>query len=189
MSPQMYIMGALLKHGSEKLKEKYLPGIVKGEIRLQAFGVTEPTSGSDTLSIKTSAKKSGNNYIINGQKVWTSRAEYSDLILLLAKSDNSNIRKNNLSLFLIDMRPHLNKEYLHKTNKNNDKSFFNRSFFENLEIHESCLIGSQGGGFEYILDGLNAERILIASECIGDAKYFIDKASKYANERIVFGSQ
>ncbi len=184
---QMYIMGALLKHGSEKLKEKYLPGIVKGEIRLQAFGVTEPTSGSDTLSIKTSAKKSGNNYIINGQKVWTSRAEYSDLILLLAKSDNSNIRKNNLSLFLIDMRPHLNKSIFIKPIKTMINHSSTEVFFENLEIHESCLIGSQGGGFEYILDGLNAERILIASECIGDAKYFIDKASKYANERIVFG--
>ena len=184
---QMYIMGALLKHGSEKLKEKYLPGIVKGEIRLQAFGVTEPTSGSDTLSIKTSAKKSGNNYIINGQKVWTSRAEYSDLILLLAKSDNSNIRKNNLSLFLIDMRPHLNKSIFIKPIKTMINHSSTEVFFENLEIHESCLIGSQGGGFEYILDGLNAERILIASECIGDAKYFIDKATKYANERIVFG--
>ena len=184
---QMYIMGSLLKHGDEKLKQKYLPEIAKGKIRLQAFGVTEPSSGSDTLSIKTSAKKSGQKYIINGQKVWTSRAEYSDLILLLAKSDNSEIKQNNLSLFLIDMRPHLNKSIFIKPIRTMINHSTTEIFFENLEVNENCLIGKQGNGFKYILDGMNAERILIASECLGDAKYFIEKAKSYANERIVFG--
>ncbi|MBF96910.1 MAG: Cyclohex-1-ene-1-carbonyl-CoA dehydrogenase [Alphaproteobacteria bacterium MarineAlpha9_Bin4] len=184
---QMYIMGSLLKHGNSRLKEKYLPEIAKGSIRLQAFGVTEPTSGSDTLSIKTSAKKSGKNYIINGQKVWTSRAEYSDLILLLAKSGDSETKQNNLSLFLIDMRPHLNKSIFIKPIKTMINHSTTEVFFENLKVSESCLVGEEGKGFKYILDGMNAERILIASECLGDAKYFIDKAKKYANERIVFG--
>ncbi len=184
---QMYIMGSLLKHGDEKLKQKYLPEIAKGKIRLQAFGVTEPSSGSDTLSIKTSAKKSGKKYIINGQKVWTSRAEYSDLILLLAKSDNSEVKQNNLSLFLIDMRPHLNKSIFIKPIRTMINHSTTEIFFENLEVNESCLIGKQGNGFKYILDGMNAERILIASECLGDAKYFIEKSKSYANERIVFG--
>ena len=184
---QMYIMGSLLKHGDEELKEKYLPDIAKGKIRLQAFGVTEPTSGSDTLSIKTSAKKSGKKYIINGQKVWTSRAEHSDLILLLAKSDNSEIKQNNLSLFLIDMRPYLNRSIFIKPIRTMINHSTTEIFFENLEVDESCLIGKEGNGFKYILDGMNAERILIASECLGDAKYFIEKAKSYANERIVFG--
>ena len=185
---QMYIMGSLLKHGSEKLKEKYLYDIAKGKLRLQAFGVTEPSSGTDTLSIKTTAVKKGNNYIINGQKVWTSRAEYSDLILLLTKT--SKIEKNKrkaLSLFLIDMRPHLNKEII----INPIRTMINHStteiFFDNLEVSKESLVGEEGRGFEYILDGLNAERLLIASECIGDAKYFIDKSVNYSNQREVFG--
>jgi len=184
---QMYIMGSLLKHGSNELKKKYLPEIAKGNLRLQAFGVTEPTSGSDTLAIKTSAIKKGSKYIINGQKVWTSRAEYSDLLLLLARSDKSEQKKNNLSLFLIDMRPYINKNIFIKPIKTMINHSSTEIFFDKLEIDENCLIGVQGSGFSYILDGMNAERILIASECIGDAKYFIDKATNYANQRLVFG--
>ena len=184
---QMYIMGSLLKHGSNELKKKYLPEIAKGNLRLQAFGVTEPTSGSDTLAIKTSAIKKGSKYIINGQKVWTSRAEYSDLLLLLARSDKSEQKKNNLSLFLIDMRPYINKNIFIKPIKTMINHSSTEIFFDKLEIDENCLIGVQGNGFSYILDGMNAERILIASECIGDAKYFIDKATNYANQRLVFG--
>jgi alkylation response protein AidB-like acyl-CoA dehydrogenase len=183
---QMYIMGSLLKHGSEQLKNKYLPQIAKGKLRLQAFGVTEPSSGSDTLSIKTNAKKSGSKFVINGQKVWTSRAEHSDLILLLTKTDNSENRQKNLSLFLIDMRPHLNKSIFIKPIKTMINHSSTEIFFDNLEVSESSLVGSLGSGFKYILDGMNAERILIASECLGDAKYFIDKAKNYANERKVF---
>ena len=183
---QMYIMGSLLKHGSEELKQKYLPDIANGKIRLQAFGVTEPSSGSDTLSIKTSAKKSGSKFVINGQKVWTSRAEHSDLILLLTKTDSLPEKKKNLSLFLIDMRPHLNKSIFIKPIKTMINHSSTEIFFENLEVDEECLVGSLGYGFQYILDGMNAERILIASECLGDAKYFIDKAKNYANERKVF---
>ena len=183
---QMYIMGALLKHGSEELKQKYLPDIANGKIRLQAFGVTEPSSGSDTLSIKTSAKKSGSKFVINGQKVWTSRAEHSDLILLLTKTDSLPEKKKNLSLFLIDMRPHLNKSIFIKPIKTMINHSSTEIFFENLEVNEESLVGSLGYGFKYILDGMNAERILIASECLGDAKYFIDKAKNYANERKIF---
>ena len=183
---QMYIMGSLLKHGSKELKNEYLPQIAKGKLRLQAFGVTEPSSGSDTLSIKTNAKKSGRNFVINGQKVWTSRAEHSDLILLLTKTDNSENRQKNLSLFLIDMRPHLNKSIFIKPIKTMINHSSTEIFFDNLEVSESSLVGSLGSGFKYILDGMNAERILIASECLGDAKYFIDKAKNYANERKVF---
>ena len=183
---QMYIMGSLLKHGSEELKQKYLPDIANGKIRLQAFGVTEPSSGSDTLSIKTSAIKSGSKFVINGQKVWTSRAEHSDLILLLTKTDSLPEKKKNLSLFLIDMRPHLNKSIFIKPIKTMINHSSTEIFFENLEVDEECLVGSLGYGFQYILDGMNAERILIASECLGDAKYFIDKAKNYANERKVF---
>ena len=183
---QMYIMGSLLKHGSEELKQKYLPDIANGKIRLQAFGVTEPSSGSDTLSIKTSAKKSGSKFVINGQKVWTSRAEHSDLILLLTKTDSLAEKKKNLSLFLIDMRPHLNKSIFIKPIKTMINHSSTEIFFENLEVDEESLVGSLGYGFQYILDGMNAERILIASECLGDAKYFIDKAKNYANERKVF---
>ena len=184
---QMYIMGSLLKYGNNTLKEKYLPDIANGKIRLQAFGVTEPSSGTDTLSIKTTAKKKGNNYIINGQKVWTSRAEYSDLLMLLARtSNNLDNKKQNLSLFLIDMRPHIGKQITIKPIRTMINHSSTEVFFDNLQIDKDCLIGNEGKGFEYILDGLNAERILIASECIGDAKYFIEKAVKYSSERITF---
>lgn len=185
---QMYIMGSLLKHGSERLKDKYLYDIAKGKLRLQAFGVTEPSSGTDTLSIKTTAFKNDNSYIINGQKVWTSRAEYSDLILLLTKTSKTEKNKRKaLSLFLIDMRPHLNKEITIKPIRTMVNHSTTEIFFDNLEVSEDCLVGEEGRGFEYILDGLNAERLLIASECVGDAKYFIDKSVNYANQREVFG--
>ncbi len=185
---QMYIMGSLLKHGSEYLKDKYLSNIANGDLRLQAFGVTEPTSGTDTMSIKTYAVKKGDKYNINGQKIWTSRAEYSDLMLLLAKTNKEEKNKrNSLSLFLIDMRPYINKEINIKPIKTMINHSSTEVFFDNLEVNENCLIGEEGRGFEYILDGLNAERLLIAAECIGDAKYFIDKSTKYANDREVFG--
>ena len=185
---QMYTMGSLLKHGSDELKEKYLYDIAKGNLRLQAFGVTEPSSGTDTLSIKTNAVKKGKKYIINGQKVWTSRAEYSDLIMLLVKTNNNNSNnKNILSLFLLDMRPHIGKEIIIKPIRTMINHSTTEIFFDNWEVDESCLIGEEGKGFNYILDGLNAERLLIASECIGDAKYFIDKSIQYGNQRQVFG--
>ena len=185
---QMYIMGTLLKHGSKDQKQKYLPGIASGDIRLQAFGVTEPNTGTDTLSLKTFAKKTDYGYIINDQKIWTSRAEYSDLMLLLAKTNKEEKNKrNSLSLFLIDMRPYINKEINIKPIKTMINHSSTEVFFDNLEVNENCLIGEEGRGFEYILDGLNAERLLIAAECIGDAKYFIDKSTKYANDREVFG--
>jgi len=185
---QMYTMGSLLKYGSNLLKEKYLFDIAKGKLRLQAFGVTEPTSGTDTLSIKTSAKKIGNKYIINGQKVWTSRAEYSDLIMLLVKTNQEvTDSKHSLSLFLIDMRPHIGKEITIKPLKTMVNHSTTEIFFDNLEVDENCIIGEDGHGFKYILNGLNAERLLIASECIGDAKYFIDKSVEYGNQREVFG--
>ena len=185
---QMYIMGSLLKHGSKNLQEKFLPDIASGKIRLQAFGVSEPNSGSDTLSIKTNAKKIGDKYIINGQKIWTSRAEHSDLIMLLARtSNNLDHRKENLSLFLIDMRPYLGKQIIIKPIRTMINHSSTEVFFDNLEIDKNSIIGQEGKGFKYILDGLNAERILIASECIGDAKYFIEKSVKYSSERKVFG--
>ena len=185
---QMYIMGSLLKYGSDKLKSKFLPKISQGSLRLQAFGVTEPTSGTDTLSIKTTAIKNNNKYLINGQKVWTSRAEHSDLILLLARtSKNKEKPRNNLSLFLIDMRPYLNKQIKIRPIRTMVNHSSTEVFFDNLEVEEDCLIGETGKGFNYILDGMNAERILIAAECIGDSKYFIERATKYANEREVFG--
>ncbi len=185
---QMYTMGSLLKYGSDELKEKYLYQIANGDLRLQAFGVTEPSSGTDTLSIKTSAIKKGKKYIINGQKVWTSRAEHSDLIMLLAKTNkNSSESKNTLSLFLIDMRSYIGKEIIIKPIRTMINHSTTEIFFDNLEVDENCIIGEEGKGFNYILDGLNAERLLIASECIGDAKYFIDKSIQYGNQREVFG--
>jgi alkylation response protein AidB-like acyl-CoA dehydrogenase len=184
---QMYIMGSLLKYGSNKLKEKYLKKIANGNLRLQAFGVTEPTSGTDTLSIKTKAIKKGKKYFINGQKVWTSRAEHSDLILLLANTGNETEgKKKSLSLFLIDMRAHIGKEILIKPIRTMINHSTTEIFFDNLEVDEECIVGKEGKGFDYILDGLNAERLLIAAECIGDAKYFIDKSIKYGTDREVF---
>ncbi len=188
---QMYTMGTVLKHGSIAQKKKYLPKIASGELRLQAFGVTEPTTGSDTTQLRTRAEKTENGtYIVNGQKVWTSRALESDLLLLLARTTPASEvkkRSDGMSVFLIDMRDALgNGLELRKI----DAMINHNScemFIDNLEIPADTLVGDEGKGFKYIVDSMNAERILIASECIGDAKFFISKASEYANERKVFG--
>src|SRR5215216_5009557 len=188
---QMYTMGTLLRHGSDEQKAKWLPKIASGELRLQAFGVTEPTSGTDTSSLKTFARRDGNShYIVNGQKIWTSRAEYSDLMILLARTtpkEEARKRTDGLSVFIVDM----------KAAKDNGlsispiRTMMNHSttevFFTDLKVPAENLIGEEGKGFRYILSGMNAERILIASECIGDAKWFVDKASVYAKERNLFG--
>ncbi len=188
---QMYIMGTLLRHGSEKQKAEYLPRIATGELRLQAFGVTEPTSGTDTLSLKTTAKKDGDNYIVNGQKIWTSRAEHSDLMLLLARTtpkEEAASRTEGLSVFLVDMKAALAAGTL--TIRPIDTMMNHATtevFFDNMAIPAANLVGEEGKGFRYILSGMNAERLLIAAECIGDAKWFIGRASSYAKERQVFG--
>ncbi|MEM1076996.1 MAG: acyl-CoA dehydrogenase family protein [Pseudomonadota bacterium] len=188
---QMYTMGTVLKHGSEAQKARYLPGIASGELRLQAFGVTEPTTGSDTTQLKTRAEKTDRGtYVINGQKVWTSRAMESDLMLLLARTtpaDQCAKRSDGMSVFLVDMRAALgNGLSLSKID-----AMINHNtcevFFDNLEIPADTLIGEEGKGFRYIVDSMNAERILIAYECIGDAKFFLRRATEYANERVVFG--
>lgn len=187
---QMYIMGTVLRHGSEAQKAHYLPKIATGELRLQAFGVTEPTSGTDTLSLKTVAKKDGDNYIVNGQKIWTSRAEHSDLMLLLARTtsrEDAASRTEGLSVFLVDMKEALAAGTL---TINPIDTMMNHAttavFFDNMVVPAANLIGEEGKGFRYILSGMNAERLLIAAECIGDAKWFIEKATNYAKERVLF---
>lgn len=189
---QMYTMGVLLRHGSEEQRAKWLPRIASGELRLQAFGVTEPTSGTDTSSLKTFAKREGNSdYVVNGQKIWTSRAEYSDLMILLARTtpkEQAAKRTDGLSVFLVDMQEAKKAGGLTirpiRTMMNHSTT---EVFFDNLNVPAENLIGEEGRGFRYILSGMNAERILIASECIGDAKWFINKATAYAKERSVFG--
>jgi acyl-CoA dehydrogenase len=188
---QMYIMGTVLRHGSEEQKQRYLPKIATGELRLQAFGVTEPTSGTDTLSLKTVAKREGDKYIVNGQKIWTSRAEHSDLMLLLARTtprEEAASRTEGLSVFLVDMKEALAAGSL---TINPIDTMMNHAttavFFDNMEVPAANLIGEEGKGFRYILSGMNAERLLIAAECIGDAKWFIEKATAYAKERVLFG--
>jgi acyl-CoA dehydrogenase len=188
---QMYIMGTVLRHGSEAQKQQYLPKIASGELRLQAFGVTEPTSGTDTLSLSTTAVKQGNDrYVVNGQKIWTSRAEYSDLMLLLARTtpkDEVKRRTEGLSVFLIDLR----EARGHGVEIHPIRTMINHAttqvFFDNLEIPADSLIGQEGQGFRYILDGMNAERIRINNEALVDARWFIQKAVGYAKEREVFG--
>ncbi|HEY2228934.1 MAG TPA: acyl-CoA dehydrogenase family protein [Xanthobacteraceae bacterium] len=187
---QMYTMGTLLRHGSPAQKARWLPPIASGELRLQAFGVTEPTSGSDMLSLATTARCEGDHYVINGQKIWTSRAEHSDLMLLIARStprDAAKTRTHGLSVFLIDMRLAQGAGM----NINPIRTMMNHAtteiFFDDLRVPAGNLIGQEGEGFRYILSGMNAERILIAAECIGDAKWFIQKAVAYAKEREVFG--
>ena len=187
---QMYIMGTLLRHGSEEQKRRYLPDIATGRLRLQAFGVTEPTTGSDTTKLKTRAVRDGDRYIINGQKVWTSRALQSDLMLLLARTtsvEQVKRRTDGLSVFLIDMR----EARQHGMEIRKLQTMINHQtteiFFDNVPVPADALIGEENKGFRYILDGLNAERILVAAEAIGDAHFFIRKASRYANERVVFG--
>ena len=188
---QMYIMGTVLRHGSDAQKAAYLPKIATGELRLQAFGVTEPSSGTDTLSLKTTAKRDGANYIINGQKIWTSRAEHSDLMLLLARTtpkEEAASRTEGLSVFLVDMKAALASGTL--TIRPIDTMMNHATteiFMDNMVVPAANLIGEEGKGFRYILSGMNAERLLIAAECIGDAKWFIEKACSYAKERVVFG--
>ena len=187
---QMYTMGTVLRHGSDKQKQRYLPRIASGELRLQAFSVTEPTAGTDTTSISTMAVRSGDSYIVNGQKVWTSRAEHSDLMILLARTtpkDQVKKRTDGLSVFLIDMRDAQGNGMLIKPIRTMINHSTTEIFFDDLSIPADSLIGEEGKGFKYILSGMNAERILIAAECIGDARWFIKKASDYARERKVFG--
>ena len=187
---QMYIMGALLRHGSEAQKQAYLPGIASGELRLQAFGVTEPTSGTDTSSIKTFARRDGDYYVVNGQKVWTSRAEHSDLMLLLARTtpkEEVNKRTDGLSVFILDMRQALGNGLTIRPIRTMMNHSTTEVFFDDVRVPAENLIGEEGRGFRYILSGMNAERILIAAECIGDAKWFLDRASAYARDRFVFG--
>ena len=187
---QMYIMGTLLRHGNETQKKRYLPKIATGELRLQAFGVTEPTTGSDTTKLKTRAVKDGDHYIVNGQKVWTSRALHSDLMLLLARTtpvEEVKSRSDGLSTFLVDMRAARGKGLEIRPLPAMINHNATEVFFDNMRIPADSLIGKEGKGFRYVLDGMNAERILIASECIGDARWFIRKAADYARERVVFG--
>jgi acyl-CoA dehydrogenase len=186
---QMYVMGALLRHGGDHLKTKYLPDIASGKLRLQAFGVTEPDSGTDTSALKTTAVRQGDFYIINGQKIWTSRAEYSDLMLLLARTtprEQAKKRSDGLSVFLLDMREAKKSGLTIRPIRTMMNHATNEVFFDNVKAPVENLIGEEGKGFRYILSGMNAERILIAAECIGDAKWFIEKATDYAGNRRVF---
>jgi alkylation response protein AidB-like acyl-CoA dehydrogenase len=187
---QIYMMGTLLRHGSDEQKRHWLPKIASGEIRLQAFGVTEPTSGSDTLSLRTTAVRQGDHYLINGQKIWTSRAEHSDLMLLLARTTplaETAKRTDGLSVFLIDMRKALGSGLTIRPIRTMMNHSTTEVFFENLKIPADALVGESGRGFHYILDGMNAERVLIAAECVGDGRWFIEQATAYARERRVFG--
>ena len=187
---QMYTMGTLLRHGSAAQKAEWLPRIASGELRLQAFGVTEPTSGSDTLNLRTTAVREGDHYVINGQKIWTSRAEHSDLLLLLARTtprEQAKTRTGGLSVFLVDMRLARGTGISINPIRTMMNHATTELFFDDLRVPAENLIGEEGEGFRYIISGMNAERILIAAECIGDAKWFIEKATAYAKERIVFG--
>ena len=188
---QMYTMGTILRHGSEEQKRRYLPRIASGELRLQAFGVTEPTVGSDTTQIQTTAERVGDRYVVRGQKIWTSRAEHSDLMLLLARTtpaDEVEKRGDGLSTFIVDMQAALAAGTMSirpiKTLMNHATT---EVFLDGVELPRDALVGEEGKGFRYILDGMNAERILIAAECIGDGRWFVEKATAYASERVVFG--
>jgi len=187
---QMYNMGTLLRHGSKAQKELYLPKIASGELRLQSMAVTEPTTGTDTTKIKTTAVRRGDKYVINGQKVWISRIQHSDLMILLARTTplaEVTKKSEGMSIFVVDLREAIGKGLSVQPILNMVNHETNELFFENLEIPAENLIGEEGKGFKYILDGLNAERTLIAAECIGDGYWFIDKVTKYVNEREVFG--
>ena len=185
---QMYIMGTILRHGSAEQKARYLPGIADGSLRLQAFGVTEPTSGTDTTALRTTARREGDRWIVNGQKIWTSRAEHSDLMLLLARTtprDQVAKKTEGLSTFIVDMRTAKGLTIRPIRTMMNHNSC--EVFFDNMEVPAENLVGTEGRGFRYILDGMNAERLLIAAECIGDAKWFTQKSVAYAKERVLFG--
>ena len=187
---QMYTMGTLLRHGSEAQKQHYLPAIASGDLRLQAFGVTEPGSGTDTTALRTTAVKQGDHYIVNGQKIWTSRAEYSDLMLLLARTtpkEDTSKKTDGLSVFLVDMREVVGSSLTISPIRTMMNHATTQLFFDNMPVPAANLIGEEGKGFRYILSGMNAERLLIAAESIGDAKFFIEQATSYAGEREVFG--
>ena len=187
---QMYVMGTVLRHGSAAQKARYLPAVAAGTLRMQAFGVTEPTSGTDTTSIRTMAVRDGDHYVINGQKIWTSRAEHSDLMVLLARTtprDKVTKRTQGLSVFIVDMRTALAGGMTIRPIRTMMNHSTTEVFFDNVRVPAENLVGEEGSGFRYILSGMNAERILIAAECVGDAKWLIAKASAYAKERSVFG--
>jgi alkylation response protein AidB-like acyl-CoA dehydrogenase len=187
---QMYTMGTLLRHGSEAQKERWLPKVASGEIRLQAFGVTEPTSGTDTTRIQTFAKRAGDKYVVNGSKIWISRAEHSDLMVLLCRTsprDDAAKTSDGMSVLLVDMREAKGNGLTIKPVRTMLNHATTELFFDDMEVPAENLIGREGAGFKYIIDGMNAERILIAAECIGDGKFFVDRASTYAKERSVFG--
>jgi len=187
---QIYTMGTLLRHGSAEQKAKFLPQIARGALRLQAFGVTEPGSGSDTTALRTTARRDGDAWVIDGQKVWTSRAEHSDLMLLLARTAPRGElakRTEGLSVFLVDMREAVGKGLTIRPIRTMMNHATTELFFDGLRIPAASLVGEEGRGFRYILDGMNAERILIAAECLGDLRWFVDKATAYAKERVVFG--
>ncbi len=187
---QMYNMGTLLRHGSETQKQRYLPKIASGELRLQSMGVTEPTAGTDTTRITTTAVRKGDRYVVNGQKVWISRVQHSDLMILLARTTPlAEVKKKSegMSIFLVDLRDAVGNGLTVRPIANMVNHETNELFFENLEIPVENLIGDEGRGFRYILDGLNAERTLIAAECIGDGYWFVDRVTSYAKDRVVFG--
>jgi len=187
---QMYNMGTLLRHGSEAQKRLYLPKIATGELRLQSMGVTEPSTGTDTTKIKTTAVRKGDRYVVNGQKVWISRVQHSDLMILLARTTPlAEVKKKSegMSIFIVDLHHAIGNGLTVRPIPNMVNHETNELFFEDLEIPAENLIGEEGRGFKYILDGLNAERTLIAAECIGDGYWFIDRVTKYVNERVVFG--
>ncbi|HEX5071246.1 MAG TPA: acyl-CoA dehydrogenase family protein [Vicinamibacterales bacterium] len=186
---QMYTMGTLLRHGSDAQKREYLPRIARGELRLQAFGVSEPTTGSDTTQMKTTATRNGDRYIVRGQKVWISRAEHSDLLLLVCRTtpaEQVRKRSEGLSILLVDLRDAVGHGLTIRPIRTMMNHATTELFFDDLEVPASALIGEEGQGFRYLLDGLNAERILIAAECVGDGRWFIGRATKYANQRVVF---
>jgi len=187
---QMYIMGTLLRHGSAGQKRHYLPRIASGELRLQAFGVTEPTTGSDTTQLKTVAVRRGDRYVVNGQKVWTSRAEHSDLMLLVARTTplgEVQKRTDGLSVLLVDLKAAVGHGLTIRPIRTMMNHATTEVFFDDLEVPADNLVGEEGKGFRYLIDGLNAERILIAAECVGDGRWFVDRAARYAQERVVFG--
>ena len=187
---QMYNMGTLLRHGSDEQKQRYLPRIASGELRLQSMAVTEPSTGTDTTKITTTAVRKGDRYVVNGQKVWTSRVQHSDLMILLARTTAlADVRKKSegMSIFLVDLRDAIGNGLTVRPIANMVNHETNEVFFDDLEVPAENLIGEEGKGFRYILDGLNAERTLIAAECIGDGYWFIDRVTSYANERVVFG--
>ena len=187
---QMYVMGSVLRHGSDEQKKQYLPKIASGEIRMQSFGVTEPTTGTDTTSLKTTARKEGDKYIVNGQKVWISRIQHTDLMILLARTTNKDEvakKTDGLSAFILDVKTAEGNGQTIRPIESMINHHSCELFFDDLEVPAENLLGQEGKGFKVILDGMNAERVLIAAECVGDGRYFIDKASKYASERVVFG--